>query len=54
MKTLLVGCDGFSEPTNLFLLLCLNCNMYQSDISDIGEDEVDWAAGTLSRPRRKL
>jgi integrase len=27
--------------------------MYQSDISDIGVDEIDWAAGTLSRPRSK-
>jgi integrase len=53
VRTLLAGCDGFSERTKLFLLLCLNCGMYQSDISDIGEDEVDWVAGTLFRPRSK-
>jgi integrase len=53
VKTLLSGCNGFSERTKLFVLLMLNCGMYQSDISDIGEDEVDWVKGTLSRPRSK-
>jgi integrase len=53
VKAMLAGCVNFSERTKLFLLLMLNCGMYQSDISDIGQDEVDWAKGTLSRPRSK-
>jgi integrase len=53
VNTLLAGCAGFSDRTRLYILLCLNCGMYQSDISDIGVDEIDWAAGTLSRPRSK-
>ena len=50
---LLAGCDGLSERTRLYLLLALNCGMYQSDISDLGEDEVDWGVGTLTHPRSK-
>jgi len=53
VKSLLGGCDGFSERTKLFVLLALNCGMLQSDVSDLGEDEVDWRAGTLTRPRSK-
>jgi integrase len=53
VRELLKACDGFSERTELYLLLMLNCGMYQSDISDLGEDEIDWQAGTLTRPRSK-
>lgn len=39
--------------TKLYLLLMLNCGMYQSDISDLKQTEVDWTAGTISRKRSK-
>jgi integrase len=41
------------ERLRLFVLLMINCGMYQSDISDLGESEVDWDAGTIERPRSK-
>jgi len=53
VKTLLAGCDGFSERTKLYLLLMLNCGMYQNDIAELGVDEVDWEAGTVTRTRSK-
>ncbi len=31
----------------------LSCGMYQSDLSDLTEDEVDWGAGTITRSRSK-
>jgi integrase len=37
----------------LFLLLMLNAGMYQGDISDLGEDEVDWEGRTITRARSK-
>jgi integrase len=39
--------------TRLFLLLMLNCAMYQGDIADLTADEVDWPAGRIIRPRSK-
>lgn len=39
--------------TKLYLLLMLNCGMYQSDISDLAQDQVDWKAGRISRKRSK-
>jgi integrase len=53
VKSMLASCEGFSERTRLYVLLMLNCGMYQSDISDLGEDEVDFSAGTLTRARSK-
>jgi integrase len=47
----LVATSG--ERLRLFILLMLNCGMYQSDVSDLGENEVDWDAGTIDRPRSK-
>jgi integrase len=41
------------ERTRLYLLLMLNCGMYQSDIADLRQDEVDWALGTVKRRRSK-
>ena len=32
----------------MYLLLMLNCGMLQADISDLGDDEVDWKQGTLN------
>lgn len=42
-----------SDRPRLFILLMLNCGMYQTDISDIQQNEVDWKAGTISRKRSK-
>jgi integrase len=53
VRALLDVCDGFSERTRLYLLLMLNCGMYQNDIAELRSDEVDWKAGTLSRARSK-
>lgn len=53
VRRLLAGCDGYSERTKLFLLLMLNCGMYQSDISDLKHDEVDWGGQTITRRRSK-
>ena len=37
---LLAACDGFSERTKLYLLLMLNCGMYQNDISELQVNPV--------------
>jgi integrase len=42
-----------ARVATLYILLMLNCGMYQQDIADLSEDEVDWAAGTITRPRSK-
>ncbi len=42
-----------TERTRLFLLLMINCGMNQSDITELGEEEVDWKEGTITRPRSK-
>jgi integrase len=52
-RSLLDACDGFSERTRLYLLLMLNCGMYQNDIAELRSDEVNWKKGTLSRARSK-
>jgi integrase len=44
---------GPHERTKLFLLLMLNCGMYQNDIAELRSDEVDWTTGTISRARSK-
>jgi integrase len=53
VRALLDACDGVTGRTKLYLLLMLNCGMYQSDISDLGCDEVDWDKGVIERPRSK-
>jgi len=40
--------------TRLFLLLMLNCGMYQGDISDLTATEIDWQEGRIVRSRSKL
>lgn len=42
-----------SERTKLFILLQLNCGMYQNDIAELHPEEVDWKHGTISRRRSK-
>lgn len=39
--------------TKLFLMLMLNCGMYQSDIAALNAIEVDWEAGRIIRARTK-
>ncbi|WP_422929744.1 tyrosine-type recombinase/integrase [Singulisphaera sp. PoT] len=53
VRDILTACDGFSERTRLYILLMLNCGMYQNDIAELRADEVDWSAGTLTRARSK-
>jgi integrase len=47
------ACATKAPRTALYLLLMANCGMYQNDISELGEDEVDFKAGTITRPRSK-
>ena len=37
----------------LFILLALNCGMYQRDIGDLRQSEVDWRRGRIIRQRTK-
>jgi integrase len=53
VRALLKACDGFSDRTKLYLLLMLNCGMYQNDIAELHQGEVNWKAGTLTRARSK-
>jgi integrase len=53
VRQMLAACDGFSERTKLYLLLMLNCGMYQNDIAELHRDEVNWSKGALSRARSK-
>lgn len=45
--------DNAVPRTRLFLLLMLNCAMYQGDIADLQAGEVDWTAGRIVRARSK-
>lgn len=53
VRAMLSTCDGFSERTKLYLLLMLNCGMYQNDIAELYRAEVNWRQGTLTRARSK-
>ncbi len=53
IRALLLKADKVSERTKLFVLLALNCGMLQNDISELGEDEVDWQKATIRRKRSK-
>lgn len=53
VRAILSACDGFSERTKLYLLLMLNCGMYQNDISELKSEEVDWKTGVVTRARSK-
>lgn len=50
VKTLI---SAATERTRLYLLLMLNCGMYQNDIAELAVSEVDWKAGTVTRKRSK-
>lgn len=53
IRSLMDECDRISPRTKLFLLLMLNCGMYQSDISDLKPSEVDLERGVVTRRRSK-
>src|SRR5262249_35294296 len=53
LRALLGACDGFSERMQLYLLLMLNCGMYQNDIAELLKEEVNWSKGTITRARSK-
>jgi len=53
VRSILATCDGFSEKTKLYLLLMLNCGMYQNDIAELLAEEVNWVKGTVTRARSK-
>jgi len=53
VRAMLAACYGFSERTKLYLLLMLNCGMYQNDISELLKDEINWQQGTITRARSK-
>jgi integrase len=42
-----------SERVRLWMLLALNCGYTQVDISDLGQDQVDWQRGVITRKRSK-
>ena len=41
------------DRMRLFILLALNCGMYQRDIGDLRQSEVDWRRGRIIRQRTK-
>jgi integrase len=56
IQNLVNGCGKSvetGERTKLYLLLMLNCGMYQSDISDLVWSEFDAKKGTITRKRSK-
>jgi len=54
VRDLLRSCDeSGSERMKLYLLLMLNCGMYQNDIAELKKDEVNWSKGTVTRSRSK-
>lgn len=42
-----------TDRTRLYLLLMLNCGMYQQDVADLQHTEVDWDQGRIIRKRSK-
>jgi integrase len=53
LRAMLKACDGFSERTKLYILLQLNAGLYQHDIAELRQNEVDWKHGTITRARSK-
>jgi integrase len=53
VRALLGTAGGLSERTQLYMLLMLNCGMYQNDIAELRADEVNWKAGIVRRARSK-
>ena len=53
VRQMLAAAQGLSERTKLYLLLMLNCGMYQNDIAELRNDEIDWKAGTIARAQKQ-
>ena len=53
VRSLIQTAGKMCERTKLYLLLMLNCGMYQNDIAELNADEVNWKQGTLTRARSK-
>jgi integrase len=45
--------DKATDRMKLYLLLMVNCGMYQSDVAELRNDEIDLRAGTITRARSK-
>jgi len=45
--------EAANERMRLFILLMLNCGMYQSDIAALKHEQVDWKRGRIKRKRTK-
>lgn len=45
--------DFASERTRLYLMLMMNCGMYQSDIASLKPSQIDWTGGRITRKRTK-
>jgi integrase len=43
----------YKDRMRLWLLLMLNCGMYQGDVAKLRHDEVDWQRGRIVRKRSK-
>ncbi|MDR3582533.1 MAG: tyrosine-type recombinase/integrase [Candidatus Pacebacteria bacterium] len=53
IRAILAACDEFSEKVKLYVLLMLGGGMYQMDIAELKQDEVDWENGLITRARTK-
>ena len=53
VRAMLAAAKEHAPRTMLFLLLMLNCGMYQNDVAELKQSEVDWQKGTLRRARSK-
>jgi hypothetical protein len=53
LRAILKAADGLSERTKLFVLLAVNCGMYQNDMAELLKAEINFTAGTLMRARSK-
>jgi integrase len=53
VRQMLTAAEELSERTKLYLLLMLNCGMYQNDIAELRNEEVNWQIGTITRARSK-
>lgn len=42
-----------NERIRLYVLLMIQCGMYQNDVAELRHDEVDWKHGTIKRARSK-
>lgn len=45
--------DKSPERLRLWVLLMLNCGMYQGDLAGLEQDQVDWKSGRILRKRSK-